>query len=74
LLKASTPYNTTLVLAINSLIFHNIDAHVLHILGINNQVADTLSCFNNALALHLVPGLKLGFFKNQQVLLGVLKK
>jgi hypothetical protein len=68
------PYNATLMLAINSLIFHNIDARVLHILGIKNQVADTLSCFNNALALHLVPSLKLGLVKNQQVLLGVLKK
>jgi hypothetical protein len=60
--------------AIDSLIDRNIDAHVLHVPGINNQVADALSCFNNALALRLVPGLKLGLFETPQVLLGALKK
>ena len=73
-LKASAPYNATLMLAIDSLISHDTDARVLHVLGVDNQVADALSCFNNALALCLIPGLKLGLFETPQVLLGVLKK
>ena len=50
-LKASAPYNFTLIHSIDWLINNNIDAHVLHVPGIKNQVADALSRFNNALAL-----------------------
>ena len=73
-LKASVPYNSTLILSIDWLINNSIDAHVLHVPGIENQVADALSCFNNALALRLVPGLKLGLFETPLKLLGALKK
>ena len=50
-LKASAPYNATLICAITSLIGHGTDTCVLHIPGIENLVADALSHFNNALAL-----------------------
>ena len=73
-LKASAPYNSTLILSIDWLIINNIDARVLHVPGIENQVADALSRFNNALALRLVPGLKLGLFETPLELLGALKK
>jgi len=73
-LKASAPYNATLMVAIDSLICHDTDARVLHVPGVDNQVADALSRFNNALALRLVPGIKLGLFETPQVLLGALKK
>jgi len=73
-LKASAPYNSTLILAIDSLIKCNTDGRVLHVLGVDNQVTDALSHFNNALALCLVPGIKLGLFETPQMLLGALKK
>jgi hypothetical protein len=73
-LKASTPYNTTLMIAIDWLISHEVDARVLHVPGIDNVVADALSRFNNALALRLVPGIKLGLFETPLTMLGALKK
>ena len=71
-LKAAAPYNSTLIHSIDWLIKNNIDACVLHVPGIENQVADALSRFNNALALRLVPGLKLGLFETPLELLGAL--
>jgi hypothetical protein len=73
-LKASTPYNMTLIQAIDSLIEHETDTRVLHIPGVENVVADVLSCFNNALALHLVPGICVGLFETPLAMLGALKK
>jgi hypothetical protein len=73
-LKALAPYNSTLIIAIDSLIKHGTDSRVLHVPGINNEVADALSCFNNALALCLIPGIKLGLFETFLTLLGALKK
>jgi hypothetical protein len=73
-LKASTPYNATLIFAIDSLILNGTDTRVLHVPGDQNLVADALSHFNNVLALRLVPGIKLGIFETPQELLGALKK
>src|SRR6266436_5964496 len=39
-LKAVSPYNETLILVIDWLIWHNTDSCVLHIQGDNNVVAD----------------------------------
>jgi hypothetical protein len=73
-LKASAPYNTTLICAITSLIERETDARVLHIPGIENVVADALSRFNNALALQLVPGIRVGLFETPLMMLGAIKK
>jgi hypothetical protein len=73
-LKASAPYNATLILAISKLIEHRTDARVLHVPGVNNTVADALSRFNNSLALRLVPGIQIGLFETPHVMLGALKK
>jgi hypothetical protein len=73
-MKTSALYNTTLTLAIDSLISEKTDAWVLHIPGVKNVVTDSLSCFNNALTLHLVHSIKLGLFETPHALLGVLKK
>jgi hypothetical protein len=73
-LKASSPYNSTLVIAIDSLIEHRMDARVLHVPGVENPVADALSRFNNALALRLVPGIKVGLFEPPRLLLGAVQK
>lgn len=73
-LKASAPYNGTLIAAIDELLRCGTDARVLHVPGIDNVIADALSRFNNALALRLVPGIKLGLFETPHMLLGALKK
>lgn len=62
-LKASAPYNATLILVIDWLITHKIDACVLHVPGVNN-----------ALALCLIAGIKLRLFEPPHVLLGEVKK
>jgi hypothetical protein len=62
-LKASAPYNNTLIVALDWVIPNKIDSWVLHVPGINNTVADTFSHFNNSLALCLVPGFRLGLFE-----------
>ena len=72
-LKAAAPYNSTLLIAIDHLIESKTDGRVLHVPGIENCVADALSRFNNALALRLVPGIKLGLFETPHVLLGALQ-
>ena len=73
-LKVSAPYNATLILTIEWLITHKIDAHVLHIPGVDNSVVGALSHFNNTLALRLIPRIKLRLFKPPCVLLGAVKK
>jgi hypothetical protein len=67
-LKAVSPYNETLILAIDWLIQHNTESCVLHIPGDDNVVADTLSRFNNSLALHLVPSIKLRLFETPRAM------
>jgi hypothetical protein len=73
-LKASAPYNSTLMVALDWVIPNKIDSRVLHVPGVDNTVADALSRFNNSLAARLVPGLKLGLFETPRELLGGLKK
>ena len=73
-LKAITPYNQLLILAIDCMITRNTDKCVLHVPGISNTVADTLSCFNNELALQLSPALEVTSFQPHQGMLGVTKK
>jgi hypothetical protein len=69
-LKASAPYNDLLIMGIDALIDYNTDAHVLHIPGEDNIVADVLSHFNNELALHLVPNLRIITFTPPRGTLG----
>ena len=69
-LKAIAPYNNLLILGIDELI----DAHVLHVPGIENAVADAISRFNNNAALKLVPKLQIFSFQPPQGTLGVPKK
>jgi hypothetical protein len=73
-LKASSPYNNLLIIRINSLIEHQIDAQVLHIPGDVNLVADALSHFNNEHALQLCPGLHITTFTPPQGMLGACQK
>jgi hypothetical protein len=73
-LKASPPYNDLLIIGVDSLIEHQIDARVLHVSGDVNIIADALSRFNNKLALQLVPGLHVTTFTPPRGTLGAHKK
>ena len=64
----------TLICAITSLIECKTDAHVLHVPGVDNVIADALSHFKNTLALQLVPGICVGLFETLLVMLEAAKK
>ena len=73
-LEASPPYNQLLMLTIDGLIDSNTDARILHVPRTSNTVADTLSHFNNMLALQLAPQLHISTFQPPQGTLGAAKK
>jgi hypothetical protein len=73
-LKAHAPYNHLLILGIDELIRSKIDARVLHVPGLINNVADALSRFKNELALQLVPDLRIYPFQPPHGTLGAVKK
>jgi hypothetical protein len=73
-LKTSSPYNSPLMIAIDSLIKHETDGWVLYVPGVKNSITDALSRFNNTLALYCVPGIKVRLFEPSYILLGALKK
>ncbi len=56
-LRASPNYNPILKSAVDVMISHSIDLHILHIPGSENDVADALSCSQFSRALDLVPRL-----------------
>jgi hypothetical protein len=58
-LKTSAPYNKLLIIGIDALIDNSTDTRVLHIPGEDNIVTNALSYFNNELALHLMPNLRI---------------
>ena len=62
-LWAINPYNCILISAVNVVLDHDIDFWVLHIHGVDNPIADALSCFNNNLAVSLCPGSVIQTFK-----------
>ena len=56
-LYALPAYNSILITAVNLMISTGIQLHVFHIPHTENQVTDVLSCFDNATACVLHPGL-----------------
>ncbi|KIK82338.1 hypothetical protein PAXRUDRAFT_153932 [Paxillus rubicundulus Ve08.2h10] len=73
-LRASHPYNTILISAIDVLLRNQIDFRVIHIDGSKNHVADTLSCFNNAAAETHSPGICIHHFQPPRDALGASQK
>lgn len=67
-------YNHLLHHAVDFLLSHNIDLHVLHVPGIDNGVADALSRCHFASALSLDPDLKISPFKPPRWTLGAAEK
>ena len=73
-LRAIAPYNQLLISAMNVILDHEIDFHILHVQGINNPITDALLCFKNDLAISLCPGLIIQTFEPPQDVLGVASK
>ncbi len=68
-----TDYNPILKSAINVMVSHSIDLHVLHIPGSENDVADALSRSKFSRARELVPRLLILPFEPPHNVLGALK-
>jgi hypothetical protein len=69
-LRSLPPYNELLKFTVSILIKHNISLRVIHIPGVDNGVADSLSRFENDRALSLSPGLTISEFEPPRVTLG----
>ena len=74
LLKASTPYNQLLIIRIDKLIKSKTDARMLHVPGIDNDIADALSHFKHELALWLAHALHIFSFQPPHNTLWAAKK
>jgi hypothetical protein len=69
-LYALPAYNPILITAIDLIISADIQIRVFHIPRAENQVADALSCFDNASACVLQPGLLIQKFSPPRFSLG----
>ena len=69
-LRALPPYNDLLKFTISLLIKHNISLRVVHIPGVNNVIADSLSRFDNAKALAACPGIHISSFQPPRMAMG----
>ena len=67
-------YNHLLHRSMDILLALNIDLHVLHVSGENNETADALSCCQFASALNLTSKLRIFPFKPPQWTLGAVEK
>lgn len=73
-LRASPPYNSILMSAVDVLLQLHIDLRVFHVSGADNQVADALSRFNNDAARRFAPGLIIASFTPPRDALGASTK
>ena len=69
-LRSLPPYNDLLKFTVSLLIKHNISLRVMHVPGVNNIVADSLSQFENTKALAVCPGLTISCFQPPRVAMG----
>jgi hypothetical protein len=70
-LRTLPPYNDLLKFTITLLIRYSISLRVVHISGVDNVVADSLSRFENARATAECPGLSISPFQPPRVALGL---
>lgn len=73
-LAALPIYNRLLTLAVDAIISAELDFRVFYVPGVENIVADALSCWNNDLACSQAPGLSIQAFQPPQGVLGAAKK
>jgi hypothetical protein len=64
-------YNDLLKFAVSLLIKHNISLRVVHIPGVDNVVADSLSRFENTKAIAACPGLSISSFQPPRLSMGL---
>lgn len=69
-LRSLPPYNNLLKFTVTLLLKHNISLRVMHVPGVQNSVADSLSRFENAKAIALYPGLTVSSFQPPRVTMG----
>jgi hypothetical protein len=69
-LRSLPPYNDLLKYTVTLLIKHSISLRVLHVPGVDNLVADSLSRFENTKALTLCPDLSISSFQPPRVTMG----
>ena len=69
-LRCKPPYNDLVKFTVSLLLKHHISLRVVHVPGIDNIVADALSCFQNERALAACPGLKISTFQPPQLTMG----
>ncbi|PBK96563.1 hypothetical protein ARMGADRAFT_924214, partial [Armillaria gallica] len=72
-LRASLNYNLILKSAVDVMILHSIDLHILHIPGFENNIIDTLSHSQFNRVLGLVPHLIILLSKPSRTMLGASK-
>ena len=69
-LRSLPPYNNLLKFTVTLLLKHGISLRVVHVPGVDNGVADSLSRFENDRALSLCPGLTISGFQPPRETLG----
>ena len=69
-LRSLPPYNDLLKFTVSLLIKHDISLRVMHVPGVDNVVADSLSRFENTKALAVCPGLTISCFQPPRVAMG----
>jgi hypothetical protein len=69
-LRSLPPYNGLLKFTVSILLKHNISLRVVHVPGVNNIVADSLSRFENPKAIATCPGLSISTFQPPRVPMG----
>src|SRR6202522_553086 len=73
-LRCKPPYNDLLKYTVNLLLRHHISLRVVHIPGVDNIIADSLSRFENARAYAACPGLSISTFQPPQLTMGLEEK
>ena len=69
-LRARPAYNELLKFTVSLLIKHNISLRVVHVPGVDNIIADSLSRFENTKALAACPGLTISTFQPPRLTMG----
>ena len=69
-LRARPAYNELLKFTVSLPIKHNISLRVVHVPGVDNIVADSLSRFENTKALAACPGLTISTFQPPHLTMG----
>jgi hypothetical protein len=69
-LRALPPYNDLLKFTVSLLVTHGMSLRVVHVPGVENSIADSLSRFENTRATAMCPGLSISSFQPPRILMG----